>query len=334
MAAITPNHLLREQLEERVRTVDKDVFDELAMDIFAYQSTQNPVYAEFCQLLGRSTGNVHFPEEIPFLPISLFKTHVLTTNAGSAEIVFESSATTGQVPGRHLVRDLAAYHRNARRGFHAVVGRPVSDFRWIALLPSYVERPNSSLVSMVSDFIAYGRSGSTFAGLDQIADITNSSDDPTILITVSFALYDLVNAGIRHSDQLIVLETGGMKGRRTEATRAELHALMQTSLKLPVVWSEYGMTELLSQAWSTGEGIFRSSPTLRLYTREVADPTALQRAGSRGPLNCIDLANLDSCSFIATDDVGVVFPDGSFEVHGRLDASELRGCNLMYPMMH
>jgi hypothetical protein len=326
------NTELRDSLAARVLTVTEELFDVLALDIFAYQVTDNPVYQEYCRLMGKDTGNVRHPSEIPFLPISLFKTRDIHTNVWQPQIVFESSTTTGQIPSRHAVRDLSHYHQVAIRGFGSVMNAQVQDFKWIALLPSYTDRPNSSLVDMVSYFVKIGRPGSRFIQTNEVSDILNGKwpEDPIALISVSFALLDLAEQGPLPRRDIMIIETGGMKGRHMEPTRGELHATIQSAFGIDQVCSEYGMTELLSQGWSTERGIFQCGPTLRMYTREVSDPTTLQPPGTRGPLNCIDLANLDTCAFIATDDVGVVHPDGTFEVYGRLDASELRGCNLMW----
>jgi hypothetical protein len=325
------NTALRDSLAARVLTVSEADFDMLALDIFEYQVRHNPIYREYCRLMSKDTANVRHVTDIPFLPISLFKNHDIHTNVWEPQIVFESSTTTGGVPGRHAVRDLEFYHAVAARGFRNCTGEDIADFRWIALLPSYVERPTASLVHMVSRFIKMGRSGSRFADSSGVQDAltTDSNDHPVALISVSFALLDLAEQSPLPLRNVMVIETGGMKGRRIEPTRDELHSALKQAFGVDRIASEYGMTELLSQAWSPGGGIFKCSPTLRVYTREISDPTTIQPPGVRGPINCIDLANLDTCAFIATDDMGIVYPDGSFEVFGRLDASELRGCNLM-----
>lgn len=322
----------REVLLARVQEVSDEAFDELSLDIFRYQFAFNPVYQKYASWLGKDAHNVADPKDIPFLPISLFKTHHITSNVWEPQVVYESSATTGQARSRHAIRDADFYIANCHRGFLHVTGRPVSDFIWIALLPSYQERPNSSLIWMVKDFIANGKPGSCFVSADQVEDILLQADSgayPVAFISVSFALLDLAESVSMSLKNTWIIETGGMKGRRTEPTRQELHQEIMNAFGVSRVYSEYGMTELLSQAWSRGQGVFVSSPTLRVITRDMADPLSIIGANTRGAINCMDLANLDSCAFIATDDIGICYNDGTFEVLGRFDASELRGCNLM-----
>jgi hypothetical protein len=327
-----PATTLRNDLVNRILRVTEDSFDELSMAIFRFQFTHNLLYREYCKLLGKDTGNVSVPEEAPFLPISFFKTHDIHTNAWNPRVVFTSSGTSGQTRSRHLIRDLRFYHENCIRGFASVFGHAVSEYVWLALLPSQVDRPDSSLISMVSAFIEAGKPGSRFITRDEFQETALQADlgsYPVVCISLSFTLLDLTESLHMQLSNTVLIETGGMKGRRSEPTRKALHRAIQHSFGVPAVCSEYGMTELLSQAWSKGEGIFRPAPGLRILIRDFADPLTLLPHGSRGGINCIDLANLDTCAFIATDDVGIVHPDGSFEALGRFDASEWRGCNLM-----
>lgn len=324
---------VRDRLLERVLTVTEESFDALALDIFRYQSKENPVYRDYCTLLGKDLQYVHTVDDIPFLPISLYKTHDIRTNAWEPEVLFESSSTTGQITSKHAVRDLTFYHRNTVRGFESVIGCKVDEFRWLALLPSYVERPNSSLVSMASHFISIGKPGSRFITLAEAPASLSEADvgpDPVALITVGFALLDLASSAQLDLKNTTIFETGGMKGRRTEPTRDALHAAARNALGVRSVSSEYGMTELLSQAWTRADGLFYVAPTLQIRIRDLADPLSILGPGARGGINCIDLANLDTCAFIATDDLGIVYNSGAFEPLGRIDASELRGCSLMY----
>ena len=323
---------LRDDLAKRVLTVENTGFDALSMDIFWYQFTYNPIYREYCRLLGKSTHNVREPADIPFLPISLFKQHLIQTNVWNPKVVYESSTTTGQLPSRHAVRSFKLYQDASRRGFFSVFDLDVSDFTWIALLPSYIERPNSSLIAMVSDFISAGKPGSGFVSRDTVLQSLQQADqgnDPVAFIGVSFALLDFTESYRISLRNTMVIETGGMKGRRSELTRSALHERLCAGYGVSKICSEYGMTELLSQAWSHGSGLFQPAPTLRVCIRDISDPLNILEKGTRGGINIVDLANLDTCAFIATDDVGLLHNDGLFEVLGRFDASELRGCNLM-----
>lgn len=322
----------RQALLARVREVSDDRFDELSLDIFRYQFACNPVYQKYALLFGKDAHNVSDPKDIPFLPITLFKTHDIISNVWEPEVVFESSATTGQTRSRHAVRDVAFYAANCRRGFLHTTGRSVSDFIWVALLPSYQERSNSSLIWMISDFISLGQPESAFVTALEVEDVLRRTDLGTIpiaFISVSFALLDFAERVKIPLKNSLIIETGGMKGRRTEPTRQELHLEIMRAFGVPEIYSEYGMTELLSQAWSTGNGVFTPSPTLRVSIRDMSDPLSIIGVNARGAINCIDLANVDSCAFIATDDIGISYADNTFEVLGRFDASELRGCNLM-----
>ncbi len=272
-------------------------------------------------------------EEIPFLPVSFFKTHALKTGDFEPGIVFESSGTTGMVNSRHLVRDPALYQYSFLEGFRHFYGRPEA-YCVLGLLPAYLERGGSSLVYMVNELIR--RSGHPESGfylydhaaLRQALEKLESAGQKTILIGVSFALLDFAESSPMPLKHTIIMETGGMKGRRQEITRAALHDQLCSAFGLSSVHSEYGMTEMLSQAYSFGKGVYRPVPWLKPFVRLEDDPTEVRDTGD-GLLNLIDLANRDSCSFIATDDLARIHPDGSFEVLGRMDNSDLRGCSLL-----
>lgn len=279
-------------------------------------------------------------EDIPFLPIQFFKSHSVKTGDWPTQTTFTSSGTTGDATSRHPVRDLDFYKKNTVHGFRAFYGDP-SEWLVLALLPSYLERTGSSLVVMAEHFIQLSKhpqSGFFLNNLEELLPILANPLPPNpqseipksvILLGVSFALLDLAEQHSLDLQHVTIMETGGMKGRRRELTRSELHDILKPAFNAPAIHSEYGMTELFSQAYSKGDGLFRPVPTLRAFTREITDPLTSQQPGRTGILNLMDLANFDTCSFIATDDLGRVFPDGSFEVLGRVDNSDVRGCNLM-----
>jgi len=309
-------------------------FEKKALDIFAYQAKYNPVYGEFLSILKINPKKIHTLKDIPFLPISLFKSHKIITGTAPSQITFTSSGTTGLTTSRHLVVDPEFYLAITKTGFASFYG-PIEDYCVLALLPAYLERQGSSLVYMAQEFINCSKCPESGFYLDDLARLSTqlannqAAKIPTLLIGVSFALLDLAEQFPRDLSNIIVMETGGMKGRRKEITRIELHANLKKSFNLSAVHSEYGMTELLSQAYSTGNGWFRGGPTFRVLAREITDPFSYVPSGRTGLLNIIDLANVDSCSFIATDDLGQISKDGAFRVLGRLDASDIRGCNLM-----
>ncbi len=314
-------------------------FDHLALSLFHFQYENNPLYRRYLQALHMDPQHVKDTASIPFLPIGFFKTHDVKTGDFVPALVFESSGTTQTTASRCLVKSPALYERSFRTAFSLFYGK-VEDYTVIGLLPSYLERKNASLVYMVHDMIK--QSGKKESGfylneyekLHQTLLRLEASGQKTLLIGVTFGLLDFAE---RHPMQLvhtIVMETGGMKGRREEWTRGEVHDLLKEKLGLNYIHSEYGMTELLSQAYSQGNGIFRCPPWMRISLREMDDPLSpvpLPESGNtaRGLINVIDLANRDTCGFIATDDIGVLHADGAFEVLGRRDQSDLRGCNLM-----
>jgi len=309
-------------------------FEKKAVQIFGYQAQNNLVYQQYLSLLKVDHKKVRYISQIPFLPIALFKSHQVISGTHPVQIIFSSSGTTGSTTSQHHVIDPEFYLKIARKGFTSFYGS-LEDYCVLALLPAYLERRGSSLVYMVDDFIRrskYPESGFYLNNLEALSKqlvVNQSKNIPTILIGVSFALMDLAEQFPQNLSNIIFMETGGMKGRRKEITRDELHAQLKKAFNLPNVHSEYGMTELLSQAYSMGDGWFKGSPTFKAITREITDPFAFINTGRTGLLNIIDLANIDSCSFLATDDLGQIRPDGSFKVIGRLDASDIRGCNLM-----
>lgn len=321
-------------LIQRILNVSEGTFDALALDIFGFQYTNNALYRQYCDLLASPPGSVSSLDEIPFLPIRFFKSHRVVTRDFPPALTFRSSGTTGRDRSSHAVRDPQLYERVSVAGFEHVFEQPVAAYRWLALLPSYLERPDASLVHMVSDFIKLGRDGGGFylnelASLDAALEESEQNTVPAILMGVSFALLAFSRAYPRKLRSTRIIETGGMKGRSPEITREALHRELSEAFGLGSICSEYGMTELLSQAWSVGEGRFQCSPTLRVLIRDLRDPFAHLAPGKRGGIDCIDLANLDSCAFVQTEDVGMLAGQGDFYVAGRLDGSEARGCNLL-----
>lgn len=326
----------RSILQERIKSVKDQDFEELALAVFRYQADSNPLYRQYLDLLGVAQAEVRQLSDIPFLPIQFFKAHEIQSGKWPATKIFSSSATTGSTPSQHLVRDEQWYRENARQGFSFFYG-PLDQYVVLALLPSYLERSGSSLILMADDFIQM--SNSELGGfylyeqeelLRKIEQIQQQTDKKILLLGVTFALLDLAEKHpTAFPEGTIVMETGGMKGRRKELTRSELHKILGDAFGLPSIHSEYGMTELFSQAYSKEEGLFYPSPSMQVLTREITDPLSLRSDTRTGVLNIIDLANLDTISFIATEDLGKVYADGSFEILGRLDASEIRGCNLM-----
>ncbi|MFN0212764.1 MAG: acyl transferase [Saprospiraceae bacterium] len=310
-------------------------FEATAKAVFAYQSVQNPVFSRYQKLLGFSPAKPR-DSRLPslFLPISFFKTHQIKTGDWTSETEFKSSGTSGKKKSSHQVRHLEFYLENTRQGFTQYYGDP-AEWAILALLPSYLERGGSSLIAMTEFFISnskYPESGFFLNDFDKLETALNTCKTKgykTLLLGVSFALLDFAAKCPMDLQGVIVMETGGMKGRRQELTRMELHETLQKAWNLSSVHSEYGMTELFSQAYALGGLQFRPTKTMRVIATELNDPFCSVRSGGTGVLNIIDLANIDTCSFIQTEDLGRVFSDGSFEVLGRADAAEMRGCNLM-----
>lgn len=309
-------------------------FDKMALKVFRFQYENNLVYREFCDFLKTDVQKVKSIEQIPFLPIQFFKSHSVISSTNPIETTFTSSGTTGMITSKHLVTDLGIYEESYRKGFSQFYGN-IEDYVVLALLPSYLEREGSSLIHMVDDLIQLSNqdeSGFYLHNYDElIAKLIqlDHAGQNVILIGVTYALLDLVE---KHSFQLentIIMETGGMKGKRKEMIREELHLELCNGFGVKSIHSEYGMTELLSQAYSLGEGIFECPSWMQILVRDTEDALSYVREGKTGGVNVIDLANLNSCSFIATQDLGKKYPNGSFEILGRFDHSDIRGCNLM-----
>lgn len=301
----------------------------MALDLFRRQAQQCAPYRQYIELLGVDPRSVERVEDIPFLPISLFKSHDVYCGDMEPEKVFTSSSTTGQIPSRHMMQSLALYERAFTEAFEQFYGE-AAGWSIYGLLPSYLQREGSSLVYMVDRLIARCGSGGFY--LDEYKKLLSdmaSGPKPKILLGVSYALWDLAEQYAPKLRDTVVMETGGMKGRRKELAKAEFHQILTSAFGVERIHSEYGMAELTSQAYSSGEGIFRSPRWMRVLTRDVNNPLRVLPAGLRGALNIIDLANVWSCAFIATQDVGRAFADGSFTVEGRLSGAEIRGCNLL-----
>lgn len=317
-------------------TGDRDAFETLAMEAFGYQSAENEVYKRFIAALGVDAASVDSVHKIPFLPISLFKSMKVVTGSFSPEDVFLSSGTTGMAQSRHYIKSLEMYRRSFFTSWEIHYG-PVEDYAVLALLPSYLEREGSSLIVMADGFIKRSRHPESGFFLYQHEELRNrleklsSSGKKILLLGVSFALLDFVEKyRVKLPCTAVVMETGGMKGRRKEMSREELHAALKEGFGVNTVHSEYGMTELLSQAYSKGGGLYTTPPWMQVRIRDAHDPLSpLHEPGLRGGIDIIDLANIDSCCFISTEDLGLRHADGTFEVLGRLSGSDIRGCNLM-----
>ena len=325
--------------DKRVFKTVAENFEELALEIFRFQVQNNSVYKEFIELLGVDVSQVKRLESIPFLPIELFKTHKVLSTKDPVERVFESSGTTSENKSRHLVTDQKVYEESFRKSFERFYG-PIKSYCILGLLPAYLEQRNSSLVYMIEKMIRWSThelSGfylKDFSRLKSTLELLQKSRQKTIFFGVSFALLDFAEKSkMKLSDETIVMETGGMKGRREELTRFDLHERLKSLFKVQSIHSEYGMTELLSQAYSLGNGRFHCPAWMKVSTRDVYDPKNLLQEGQTGALNIIDLANFNSCSFIATSDLGTMHKNGEFEVLGRIDNSEIRGCSLMVSML-
>lgn len=311
-----------------------DEFELLALKTFEEQYQEVPVYKEFCDFLGKQPGKVTVRQDIPFLPIDLFRNKQVLKSGRQAQTVFSSSGTTTSSLSYHYVADLNLYRQSFIRGFEFFYGPP-SDYCMLALLPSYQERPGSSLIYMVAHLISLsGHPLSAFvdhdaAKLYKILDLLESKGTRILLLGVSFALLDLALNNPRPLKNTIVMETGGMKGRRKEIIREELHGILRKGFSVDQIHSEYGMTELLSQAYSKGDGRFQCPPWMRVDIRDTEDPLTYLGYGRTGGINITDLANQNSCAFLSTQDLGRIYQDGRFEVLGRFDHSDIRGCNLM-----
>jgi hypothetical protein len=303
--------------------MNPDEFEGIAMQVFRLQASLNPVYKEYLQLIKQSPESISSIGDIPYLPISLFKTHRVSCSGSDPQAIFSSSGTTSSDRSKHYIDDLDWYEQVTKAAFEHTYGS-ISDWKFLALLPGYASE--SSLVHMVSHFVSLGREGGGFIleDPDRLQAELSHADEKTMLIGVSHAFMDLANMETKAT----IVETGGMKGRGQEVTRQELHSRIQQKLGVPKVHSEYGMTELMSQAWSQGDGVFSCPPWMRVRTRDIYDPFFETDKLVTGGIDIIDLANLDSCAFISTDDLGVIEEDG-FRVLGRFDQSDQRGCNLL-----
>lgn len=333
MPAVPP--YLDPQLLERVFEVDGDTaFNARALELFQLHAAHNPVYRGFLNGLGLNWNEVESLERIPFLPISAFKNHRVLLDGLDPTSHFTSSGTTGATASVHHVPWPSVYERSFMRSFTRAYGDPAT-WRIVALLPAYLEREGSSLVYMAQRLIeATGDplSGTYLYKYEEVSALLRRSEDegkPTLLLGVTFALLDLAERFPQPLPHTIIMETGGMKGRRPEIVRDELHRILKEAFHVPAIHSEYGMTELLSQAWSKGEGRYTAPPWMRVMVRDPNDPLGYLPHGRTGGLNVIDLANVASCPFIATQDLGRMHTDGTFDVLGRFDHSDLRGCNLL-----
>jgi hypothetical protein len=324
-------------MEDKIFSLKDADFEALALEIFHFQYHSNSIYQSWVQHLGVSPTSITSLKQIPFLPIDFFKTHAVKTTDFEPAAVFESSGTTGTMNSRHYVKSLDLYRKSFLSGFEYFYGSP-DQYVILGLLPSYLERKNSSLIVMVNELIR--KSGHPSSGfylhdhdrLENTLLSASGNNQKIFLIGVTFALLDFVESRQLQLTNAIVMETGGMKGRRKELTRSEVHDTLKIQLGVSSVHSEYGMTELLSQAYSKNNGIFQSPPWMKILLREEEDPLTIKQHSLtvpvKGVMNIIDLANIYSCSFIATDDIGSLLPEG-FTVEGRLDKSEVRGCSLL-----
>lgn len=310
-------------------------FKSIALKVFKFQFENNDVYRSFCDLLFKHPSDVNHIEEIPFLPIQFFKSHkVLSGTPPLIEKTFMSSGTTGSMTSKHHVTDLKVYEESFTKGFQYFYGN-IEDYVILALLPSYLEREGSSLIYMVEHLIEDSNHPDSGFYLNNLSELISTlsrldkSGQKVLLIGVSFALLDLVEAHQFHLKNTIVMETGGMKGRRKELIRDELHLILKKGFGVQTIHSEYGMTELLSQGYSKGKGDFECPPWMKILTRDTEDALTILPIHKTGGINVIDLANIHSCSFIATQDLGKTYSNGAFEIIGRFDASDIRGCNLM-----
>jgi phenylacetate-coenzyme A ligase PaaK-like adenylate-forming protein len=318
--------------EEIFSIQNEQEFKEVALKVFRFQAKHNPVYSKFLHYLKCDFDSVDSIEKIPFLPIRFFKEYEIISGNPSTDKIFTSSGTTGSQVSKHFVSDLSFYRESLIHSFQHFYGN-FSDYSIFALLPSYLEREGSSLIDMVEFWLEKsGRGGFYLYNHEDLhRDLMENEKQgkKAILIGVSFALLDFVENYSMNLQHTIVMETGGMKGRKEEITREELHKILGQGLGVSQIHSEYGMTELLSQAYSKGNSRFETPSWMNIQIRDTEDPLTSLSQGKTGGINVIDLANLNSCSFIATDDLGKIHPDGSFEILGRFDHSDVRGCNLM-----
>jgi phenylacetate-coenzyme A ligase PaaK-like adenylate-forming protein len=309
-------------------------FEKVALKVFRFQYENNNVYREFCEFLKVEKGSVKSVQQIPFLPIQFFKSHEILSSSEAIQETFTSSGTTGMTTSKHLVTDISLYEQSYRNAFSEFYGN-VEDYVVLALLPSYLEREGSSLIYMVNDLIQLSNNSNSGFYLHDYDELIaklvelDSSWQNVILIGVTYALLDLIEQQNFQLKNTIIMETGGMKGKRKEMIREELHEQLCKGFGVPSIHSEYGMTELLSQAYSLGNGLFECPNWMQILIRDTEDALTYVEVGKTGGINVIDLANINSCSFIATQDLGKKYVTNAFEVLGRFDNSDIRGCNLM-----
>lgn len=310
-------------------------FEKHALATFKHQALHNLVYKRFLSYLNIDITTIRSINEIPFLPIEFFKSQKIVSNNFHIESIFTSSGTTSKITSRHYVTNVSLYEKSYLTAFEHFYGN-IEDYTLLALLPSYLERKGSSLIYMVNDLINKSNKPKSGFYLDNLSDLNRTlltlddNNEKVLLIGVSFALLDFIEHYSFNLKNTIVMETGGMKGRRRELIRSELHDKLKKGFGLDNIHSEYGMTELLSQAYSDGNGIFKTPPWMKIMIRDSEDALQLVRDQRTGGINIIDLANVNSCSFIATQDLGKTYEDGAFEVMGRFDHSDIRGCNLLF----
>ena len=313
---------------------NNEQFSSAVLQVFRHQAQNCTVYGDFIRGMRIDIDAVQDVNQIPFMPIEFFKSHNVVSNNNEVQVTFTSSGTTGMITSRHPVTDVSWYKESFRKAFELFYG-DIKSYTILALLPAYLERAGSSLVYMAEDLVKQSNNPDSGFYLYNHEDLYHQlkkqqqANKPTVLIGVTFALLDFVEQYQLNFPELIVMETGGMKGRRKEMIREELHEILTKGFGVDVIHSEYGMTELLSQAYSEGDGIFNCPPWMRIITRDTNDPITLIGDGKAGGINIIDLANINSCSFIATQDLGKIDADGSFEVLGRFDNADIRGCNLL-----
>lgn len=309
-------------------------FEKYSLEIFQFQAKNNLVYRDYLNHLNVGVSNIKHLSQIPFLPIQFFKSHKIISSKKKIQKTFLSSGTTGTIQSKHFVTDLSIYEESFIKGFEYFYGT-VKNYTVLALLPSYLERNDSSLIYMTSDLIKKSEKPKSGFYLNNLSDLHKNlieleeKNEKVLLIGVSYALLDLVEKFKFKLQNTIVMETGGMKGRRKELIREELHQILREGFGVAKIHSEYGMTELLSQAYSKGDGIFKCPPWMKVFTRDTEDALTILPKGKSGGINIIDLANINSCAFIATQDLGRVYENDTFEVLGRFDNSDIRGCNLM-----
>ena len=325
------------ELSTRVFEVHEGNFSEVCLEVFSFQYKNNSIYKQYCDLLKRVPGSVNEINQIPFLPISLFKQFKITTTGFEPDVIFESSGTTGMDTSRHYVKDVSLYEESFLRTFKTFYGNP-EDHCILGLLPSYLEKGNSSLVYMVNRLCELSKNKESGFYLYNYSDLGETlkrnivKHQKTILIGVTYALLDFAEKFPMDLSNVIVMETGGMKGRKKEILRESVHEILKKQWNLPAVHSEYGMTELLSQAYSLANGVFQPPAWMKILCRQEDDPLSVSPPGetASGAANIIDLANLFSCSFLATDDLAKIQSNGKFQVEGRSDHSDLRGCSLLF----